>query len=835
MVKSKTATAKERLRGTVHFIKFAKEDGPRAFRICVIDVDEASFPWSEEEITVKGPLGDLKKHQMYEFTGRLVDNANYGRQFEATGCQIALPQTEDELAGTLNQAGIAVTDAEEISHRLFKKLGKKAVEKIVADPKRLEKIKITSEADRKLVLDYFNARHDEHQMNDELVDWLAKLGFKDRLSERIINKYGADTMKIVKENPYQLVLDIDRIGFGRADFAASVLGIAPDDSRRLSAALREVLNQETMNQGATYVSQKTLITQAMRQLGNVSDAGLFENELAELIKSHQLQAEDAQHIYPSFLYNAEWLIAQHLHRILFTEAKVDKRRVEKAVQTAEKAAQIEYDQQQKKAIKMALESKVLLLTGGPGTGKTTIIRGIVNSFAQLHGVDDEETILAAPTGRAAQQMAAATKMPASTIHHLLGLTGQETPSKMTASRLKGSLLIIDEMSMVDTLLFKTLVAAIPQTMHVVLVGDQDQLPSVGPGQVFRDLLSFAELPQVRLTQIHRQDAKSTIIPLSKSINDGQVPADLFKQALPDRSFIPTDAQNAGRFINQLMDWGLSQPGCDLMDVQVLIPMHKGIAGIDQQNRNLQEHLNPASPDRQEVKFGETIFRKGDKVIQTVNDPNNNVYNGDMGVISAIEGGDNAPKAKIKKPLKVTVRFNNDNEVNYNRKELTNLQLAYCVTIHKSQGSQFKVVILLMLANYRMMYQRNLLYTGVTRATNFLLLLGQPEAFQDCIQQPPLARHTMLVDRLLKVWQQPDLYQAPEPVSDDEDIDLFANVPKAEVIEFLGQQNRESDKTVTNQAANLPQASRPDRLTAKLIEEESIDPLIGMRGITPKDN
>lgn len=832
MVKSKSASAKESLRGTVNFIKFAKEEGPRAFRICVVDVEEASFPWSEMEITVKGPLGDIKKHQMYEFTGRLVDNANYGRQFEAAGCQIALPQSEDELTGTLNQAGIAVTDAAEISHRLFKKFGKKAVAKTVDDPKRLEKIKISNEADRKLAADYFNARHDEHQMNDELVEWLAKLGFKDRLSERIINKYGADTMKVIKENPYQLVLDIDRIGFGRADFAAGVLGIAPDDPRRIAAALLEVLNQETMNQGATYVSQKTLIARAMGQLGNVSDAALFENELAELIKTHQLQAEDAEHIYPRFLYNSEWLIAEHLHRILFTEAKVDEKRVDEAVQTAEKAARIDYDQQQKKAIKMALESKVLLLTGGPGTGKTTIIRGIVNSFAQLHGVDDEEIILAAPTGRAAQQMAAATKMPASTIHHLLGLTGQETPSKMTASRLKGSLLIVDEMSMVDTLLFKTLVAAIPQTMHVVLVGDQDQLPSVGPGQVFRDLLSFAQLPQVRLTQIHRQSAKSTIIPLSKSINEGQVPADLFKQALPDRSFIPTDAQNAGRFINQLMDWGLSQPGCDLMNVQVLIPMHKGIAGIDQQNRNLQDHLNPASPNRQEVKFGETVFRKGDKVIQTVNDPSNNVYNGDMGIITAIEGGDNAPQTKsAKKPLKVTVRFNNDNEVSYNRKELANLQLAYCVTIHKSQGSQFKMVILLMLANYRLMYQRNLLYTGVTRATDFLLLLGQPEAFQDCIQQPALARHTMLPDRLLKVWQQPDFYRAPEPVSDDEGINLFANVPKAEAIDFLKHHHQNSDP----QAQSQPAVQLPDRLTARLIEQETIDPMIGMQNVTPNDD
>ena len=173
---------------------------------------------------------------------------------------------------------------------MFKKFGKKAVAKTVDDPKRLEKIKISNEADRKLAADYFNARHDEHQMNDELVEWLAKLGFKDRLSERIINKYGADTMKVVKENPYQLVLDIDRIGFGRADFAAGVLGIAPDDPRRIAAALLEVLNQETMNQGATYVSQKTLIARAMGQLGNVSDAALFENELAELIKTHQLQA-----------------------------------------------------------------------------------------------------------------------------------------------------------------------------------------------------------------------------------------------------------------------------------------------------------------------------------------------------------------------------------------------------------------------------------------------------------------------------------------------------------------------------------------------------------------
>lgn len=823
-------SAREHVRGMVHFVKYAKEEGPRAFRICVVDIEKSSFAWDDDEITIKGPLGDLKKHQLYEFTGRLVDNANYGRQFEAISCQIALPSTQDELTGTLNQTGIALTEAADISRRIFKKFGKKAVQKLVDDPSDLELIKVVNAGDRKLLDDYFAARHDEYQLNDELIDWLSKLGFKDRLSERIINKYGTDTMKIIKENPYQLIFDIDRIGFQRADYAAKVLGIAPDDSRRLSAALLEILNQETMNQGATYVSQAMLITRALEQLDDVSDRQLLENELARLIHDHQLQAEDAEHIYPRFLYQAEWLIAEHLHRLLESNQKVDAKRVQEAVIQAEKEAQIHYDNQQKSAIKMALEAKVLLLTGGPGTGKTTIIRGIVSSFVQLHGIDDDEIILAAPTGRAAQQMTAATNMPASTIHHLLGLTGQETPAKMKSGRLKGSLLIIDEMSMVDTMLFKTLVAAIPRSMHVVLVGDQDQLPSVGPGQVFRDLLSFAELPQVRLTQIHRQSATSTIIPLSKDVNEGRVPNNLFKQALPDRSFIPTDASNAGNYIAQLMDWSLRQPGCDLMNTQVLIPMHKGVAGIDQQNRNLQAHLNPPSADRPEVKFGEIIFRRGDKVIQTVNDPNNNVYNGDMGIITSIEGGDNAPKTgKQKKALRVTVSFNG-NEVSYNRKELTNLQLAYCVTIHKSQGSQFKVVILLMLANYRLMYQRNLLYTGVTRATDFLLLLGQPSAFRACIEQPPLARHTMLKQRLKTVWSNPKRYQAPEPQSDgDDETTLFASVPRAESTAFLNIDNGEpTSEPFQNPTTEL-------RLTPQLVEDGAIDPLIGMDDVTPQDD
>lgn len=797
--------------GTVKAIFF--ENPENLFKIFTIKIKKTNTDWDGKDIVITGSFGEISEEEEYKFEGHLVDHPKYGKQFQAETYHHSRPSGRKELINFFSGdefPGVGKKTAEKI----VDKLGDDAIDKIMRDPHALDFLKLGKEKTDQVVAQISNSNQAEQTLFQ-----LSNYGFGNVLSARIYQKYGANTLDKISEDPYKLVLEIKGIGFKRADELARQLGIPEDDPRRIKGALIQVVDNIINSTGDSYVTHDLLFREAMRTLSNRNSGddllAKIESCLKELVKDGQLIVDD-ERIYEKVIFDSEWSIAQSLKMIsdTFQEREWSEADYQKNLKKVQEQFKVSYDTSQQKAIEAALNNSIFLLTGGPGTGKTTIINGIVAMYARLNDAtldpssEDYSIALAAPTGRAAKHMGETTGLPAMTIHRLLGLTGTED-DEYAEPTLDCKLLIIDEMSMVDTRLFKTLINAVQPGTQVILVGDRDQLPSVGPGQIFADMIASDVFASTILTEIHRMDDDSSIIQLAHDINQGIVDDDIFVKK-SDRSFVARSSRDIPEAISQIITKS-AENGYDIADVQILAPMYRGNAGIDNLNATIQNVVNPMTQKRKEVSIGNVHYRIHDKVVYLVNSPEDNVFNGEIGMIVGII----LAKENKEKVDQIVIDFEG-NEVVLDRKDWTNIALAYCTSIHKAQGSEFEVVILPLVNEESRMLRRNLLYTAITRSKKLLIMVGDRSAFARAITDKSSERNTTLKERLSNVFKKPIVASAAK---------------KSETANDRGDSSKQAPEEIPE---GSPEQPEDDRLTLDKVMSNSIDPMIGMDGVKPSD-
>ncbi|MEY8291315.1 ATP-dependent RecD-like DNA helicase [Carnobacteriaceae bacterium 52-44] len=780
------------------------------YKVMLVEVEETNSDYLENNIVITGNFGRIQEGSTYEFHGVFTNHPKYGVQFKAERYNSSQPSTSESLVNYLSSDSFKGI-GEKTAEKVVDALGTDCIDEIVADATVLNQVPGLSQKQKNTLEEVLSS---EYGMQKVILS-LNKFGIDNTLAFRIYGKYEETTLEVIRENPYQLIQEVDGVGFNRADTIADHLDIQPDADERIQAGILYALFTISNDSGDTYVMRGYLIEKAVQILERsrpfIIDDELIEKNLEKMIEETVIY-EDEGRYFLSSLYHAEWGIVNSLERIIDADfEEISEDLFEESISDLEFELGIQYGESQKEAIKQALESPIFILTGGPGTGKTTVLEGIVNLYAELndlsldpHAYKDTgfPILLAAPTGRAAKRMKESTGLPSSTIHRLLGLTADDDDLLMDLGHsLDGDLLIIDEMSMVDTFLANQLFRSIPYGMKVILVGDQDQLPSVGPGQVFRDLIDSGKIPQKELVEIYRQGDDSSIIPLSHEIKHNRLPADLLKKRV-DRNFFPANSQNAVTVIEKIVEKAIER-GFTANDIQILAPIYKGPAGINVLNERLQEIFNPNDGTRKEVKYIDTVYRIGDKVLQLQNDPENNVFNGDIGEIVGIT---NAKNSELKTD-ELTVDFEGI-EVTYLRSNWSKITLAYCCSIHKAQGSEYDIVILPMLQSYGRMLKKDILYTAVTRASKSLSLIGEPEAFVRSIQSTQNLRNTALKERLQSDKHRFESLEKSKDLKED----------KEESAEALAETEIKELKSYI--------------LTPEMVESFSVDPMVGMENVKP---
>ncbi len=763
------------------------------FKILDIEVLSALPGYEAKQIRVTGNFGQIEVGELYRFKGDLVVHDRFGTQFRAQSYQLVMPNQTTSLTKYL------------ISDK-FPGIGKKAAEHIITqfgvdaltllrkNPSKIDTLDLTSKQKSSLLSGL--SKIDSYS---QIILKLTQYGVPSKLANKLYQVYHDDSLSQLEKDPYTPIVQVEGYSFRLADRLGKAFQIPEEADSRLEGAIYQVLKDALNQSGNTYVPLKNLVLEVSEAI-SLKNYDLIVHAVNQLQQKEKIVVQDDK-AFLAYIYTNEKEIADYLKQFIERKTEIPKysqSQLNHAIQHAESALHIKYDATQKLAIANALTHTVSILTGGPGTGKTTIISGILLCLRELETIpaaslysQDPPFLLAAPTGRAAKRMSEITGITAKTIHRMLGL-GIGDRQETELNELNGEILIIDEMSMIDMFLFKQLLSAIQTTKRLVFVGDQDQLPSVGPGNIFGDLIASDAIATTKLEQIHRQADESSIITLAHHVNLGDQEQLLF-QKTKNYSFIPCQADLVDKAISQIIELAMKKFSPD--DIQVLGAMYHGSGGITHLNDVLQKIMNPKGNGAKTIESHQELFRIGDRILQLQNNPEKEIYNGQIGKVIGIDEKDTQHC--------LTANFD-DREISFSRQDLFDLTRAYAITIHKAQGSEFPVVILnLTMQNY-VMLRRNLLYTAITRAEKNLVLVGERRAYEMALKTPGNDRRTGLIMQIraagLGVKETPDKLDEKRYRKDDSD------------------QENPSDEKV---------------LTPEKIYSGQIDPMIGMSGVELK--
>lgn len=732
------------IEGVIEEIKFRNEtNGYTVGRLSTSDGD----------VTIVGYAALVNLEETVSLEGELIYHKRYGEQFSFTSINIVVPSTLKGIENYL-ASGLIPNIGPKTAKKIIERFGLDSLDIIQYNPERLKEIE--GIGDKKL--EKIMEAYDEQRELRDIMVYLQQYDITVNHGIKIYKKYGKETIKVISENPYKLSEDVFGIGFKTADNIANKMGVNLNSPYRIEAGLRFIV-MEFAGEGHCYVPKNELLIKASKLLGVEEE--LIEDGIRSLALKNSfyiLNNKDQINIYYTPYHIAENNVAKkiiELSRVEFDELQVD---AEKEIFRIEKSSKISFGRKQIIAIKESLENGMIIITGGPGTGKTTTINAIITICEDL-GLN---VVLAAPTGRAAKRMTETTGKEAKTLHRLLEISFMEEEtgfSKDEDSPIEADVIIIDEASMIDILLMNSLLKAISLGTRVILVGDIDQLPSVGPGNVLKDIINSGTIRVVMLDEIFRQAEESMIIVNAHRVNKGEKP--LLNEKGKDFFFITI--RNPQEIVQTIItlnkDRLPSFYGVDpIRDIQILTPMKKGEVGIHSLNKHLQDALNPKSPDKNEKQIGEEIFRVGDKVMQIKNnyklgwslirdgiivDTGEGVFNGDFGYISALD--------KEESILKVL--YDEEKEVEYDFKQLDELKLAYATTVHKAQGSEFPVVIMPISSGPPMLLTRNLFYTAITRARQLVVLVGDERYMNMMINNNIIANRYSSLDIKIREYMQ----------------------------------------------------------------------------------